>query len=181
MEELNFKTIEILNTVDEIATVKCDTNFNEIRSLYPDRIKDLIKAIKSGNFSWSGDGVLINLGDAEELFDSRVILVSYVAKEGYHVASAKGIVVSLDLQITEELKQEGLARDIIRNIQDARKNIGCDILDKIKVEITGNVPKEWMDYICKETLSSIAVVDHPVSELVIETDDAGSVNVKISK
>lgn len=180
-EELNVKTIEILDTVDEIATVKCDPNFNEIKALYPDRIKDLIKAIKSGSFSWSGDGVLIRLGDAEELFDSRVILVSYVAKEGYHVASAKGIVVSLDLQITEELKQEGFARDIIRNIQEARKIMECDILDKIQIEISGDVPEEWIDYICKETLSSIAMVNRPDYDVDVEADGGKSVNIRIGK
>ena len=117
----------------------------------------------------------------ETLFDSRIILVSYNAKEGYHVASSKDIVVSLDLQLTDELKREGLARDIIRNIQDTRKNIGCDILDRIKIEIVGAVPEEWMEYICKETLSDRTEVSNPITEVIVETDDNDKIVIKVCK
>lgn len=180
MEEMNVKNITILNAVEEIATVKTDPNFNAIKSLYPDKVKDLIKAIKSGQFKWVESGVLVKLDTGEEVFDAGVILVTYIAKEGYHVASDRGIIVSLDLEITDELKKEGLARDIVRNIQDARKNMGCDILDTIKVEISGAAPEEWLDYICKETLAELAKVSEPMASFTIDDEDA-AIEVKISK
>lgn len=180
MEEMNVKNITILNAVEEIATVKTDPNFNAIKSLYPDKVKDLIKAIKSGQFKWVEGGVLVKLDTGEEVFDAGVILVTYIAKEGYHVASDRGIIVSLDLEITDELKKEGLARDIVRNIQDARKNMGCDILDTIKVEISGAAPEEWLDYICKETLAELAKVSEPMASFTIDDEDA-AIEVKISK
>lgn len=180
-EELNVKVIEALSTVEEIATIKYDPNFNEIRLLYPDKIKDLIKQIKMGAFVLGEDGVKITIDGEEALFDSRIILVSYNAKEGYHVASSKDIVVSLDLQLTDELKREGLARDIIRNIQDTRKNIGCDILDRIKIEIVGADLEEWMEYICKETLSDRAEVSDPIAEVMVETDVNDKIVIKVCK
>ena len=180
MEEMNVKNITILSTVEEIATVKTDPNFNVIKALYPDKVKDLIKAIKSGQFKWVEGGVLVKLDSGEEVFDSSVILVSYIAKEGFHVASDRGIIVSLDLEITDELKKEGLARDIVRNIQDARKNMGCDILDTIKVELSSGAPEEWLDYICKETLAVLTTVNEPMASFTIDDDDA-AIEVKISK
>lgn len=181
LEELNVKNITVLNTVEEIATVKTDPNFNAIKTLYPDKVKDLIKAIRSGNFEWAEDGVMVKLDTGAELFDSSVILVTYIAKEGYHVASDRGIVVSLDLEITDDLRKEGLARDIVRNIQDARKNIGCDIMDRIKIEISGDAPAEWMDYICQETLSDIAAISDPVTTITVNDDKGEPIVVKISK
>ncbi|MDE7224318.1 MAG: isoleucine--tRNA ligase, partial [Acetatifactor sp.] len=126
-EELNVKNVEILDEVGDIADVKYAPNFNEIRSRYPDRMAEIIKAVKGGAFRMQGDHVKLQLGDKEESFDAEIILVTYQAKAGQHVASSRRIVVSLDLTLTEELKAEGLARDMVRNIQDARKQIGCEI------------------------------------------------------
>lgn len=180
-EELNVKNVVLLNAVDEIATVKCDPNFNEIRALYPTMIKDLVKAIKSGAYKATEEGVVINVNGEDTVFDSRILLITYVAKEGYHVASDHGIIVSLDLTITEELKREGMARDIIRNIQDARKNLGCDIMDTIKIAVEGNVPQEWLEYICKETLSELVALDEYKTEVCLTDDEGQKITIKIAK
>ena len=60
--------------------------------------------------------------------------------------------VSLDLTVTLELKREGLARERVRHIQEARKQMGCDITDRIVISISGDYPVEWMAYVCRETL-----------------------------
>lgn len=178
-EELNVKSIMALDSVDEIATINYAPNFNEIKALYPNNIKDLIKQIKSGKFEMVEDGVKIDV-EGEQIFDQRIILVSYQAKEGYHVASEMGTVVSLDLTITDELKQEGFARDIIRNIQDARKNIGCGITDRITVQFIGELAEKWVNYICGETLSDVGTVDNPTTEVAVESD-CNKITVKIAQ
>lgn len=180
-EELNVKEVDVLEDVSNIASVKYDPNFNEIREKYPQRIPDIIKAVKSGKFELHDNEVLLTINGNKESFDSSIILVTYLAKEGMHVASNQGIVVSLDLTVTEELKREGLARDIIRNIQDARKQIGCDIMDYIVINIKGNFPDEWTEYICKETLSRIGEVAHPLTTVGIQDDDGTDISIAISK
>ncbi len=175
-EELNIKNIEILNNVNDIATVKYDPNFNVIREKYPTEIPHIIKAVKSGKYEISGDIVTLEInGEVREL-DADIILVTYLAKDGLHVASDREIIVSLDLTITEELKQEGLAREIIRSIQDARKQIGCEIMDNITISLKGEYPKSWVDVICSETLSSVGEIDIP--DTVINIDDIIEVAVK---
>lgn len=153
-EELNVKRVELLDDVSDIADVRYAPDFNEIRRRYPDRISKLIRAVKSGSFRLEGDMVLLQTDGAEERCDAAIILVSYQAREGQHVADSGGIVVSLDLELTKELRDEGYARDIIRNIQDARKQLGCGITDNILLSFEGDVPEQWMEYICKETLGS---------------------------
>lgn len=73
--------------------------------------------------------------------------------------SNDGIVV-LDLQITEELRLEGVARDIIRFTQQTRKEINLDVVDKIEIVLlTGNnlvlgAVEEWKDFISEQTLAN---------------------------
>ena len=175
-EELNIKNIEILNDVNDIATIKYDPNFNVIREKYPRDIPSIIKAVKSGKYAINGDKVTLEINGEQKELDADIILVTYLAKDGLHVASDHEIIVSLDLTITDELKKEGLAREIIRSIQDARKQIGCEIMDNITVSFKGEYPAEWIDTICNETLSSVGDIDTP--DTVINIDDIIEVSIK---
>ena len=152
-EELNVKNVVFVNDASEIAVVKYFPNFNEIKTRYPSLIGRLISEIKNKNFVFCDNGVLVNNIDDKKLFDKEIILVSYEAKNGLPVASEDDYVVSLDLNITKELKEECFAKDIVRSIQDARKEMGCDIMDNIYLKLQGDIPSNWLDYIFKETLS----------------------------
>lgn len=180
-EELNIKNVEIISDVSKIADIKIDPNFNEIRNLYPNEIPLIIKAIKSRKYQIQEDAVLLEINGTFSKYDLRVLLITYNAKNGEHVASKNGTVVSLDLTLTDELKREGLARDIIRNIQDARKQLGCGIMDRIKVSFEGMADEVWCEMICKETLADIATIDTPDVVLNITNDYLDGVVVKIKK
>ena len=178
-EELNVKNVEVLVDVGDIATVQYDPNFNEIRNLYPARIPDIIKAVKSGKFTFSGDNVALDIGGQKEEFSSSIILVKYSAKDGMFVASGSVIVTSLDLTVDDELKREGIAREIVRNIQDARKNAGLEIMDRIVMTFEkGAIPDGWIDYVTGETLSSIGDVKDPIA--VIEIDEEEPLRILIA-
>ena len=158
MEELNIKDLILLEDVNSVAEVKYAPNFNEIKSRYPDRVSDLIKSIKMGKFSLTDNEAILEINGKKEIFPPEIVFVTYLAKPGQHVASAKGIVISLDLTITEELREEGFARDIVRAIQDARRQMNCEIMDNITLKMEGDVPSAWIDYICSETLSKLGTL-----------------------
>lgn len=172
LEELNVKSVELLEEVSDLATVKYDPNYKEIRARYPDRIPEVIGAIKSGRFQLLPDNVLLNIGEEPEVFDAEILLITYQAQEGQHIASNFGVVVSLDLTLTKELKEEGLVRDVIRNIQDARKQLGCDIMDTVQLDLDCRIPPEWVPYICQETLGKLADGDNADMTISV-ADDAG--------
>ncbi len=180
-EELNVKNVEILESVGSVAEVKYAPNFNEIRNRYPDRIPEIIKAVKTGKFELRAEDALLEINGTQESFDAEIILVTYQAKAGQHVASEKGVVVSLDLTLTDELKDEGFARDIVRAVQDARRQMDCAITDEITVEFVGSVPEAWVDYICGETLSNRAEIAEADLTLEITGDDDRAVTVKVKK
>ncbi len=166
-EEINVKNIAFMDNVEELATIKYDPNFNEIRAKYPNDIPFIIQSIKKGTFKFVDGGVEL-AGKVGELFDESIILVTYLSKDGDFVASDRELVVSLDTTITKELADEGLAREVVRSVQDARKQIGCEIMDKIQIQIVGNFPDNWKDYVCHETLSSLAEIPAPTTTIDID-------------
>ncbi len=171
-EELNVKRAVMLNDVGDIATVQYDPNFNEIRRLYPDRIPDIIKAVKSGRFTLKGDVAEVEINGITESLASDVILVKYNARDGMFVASEEGIVVSLDLTVDDELRREGVAREIVRNIQDARKNAGLEIMDRIVIDVvSGALPSGFENYVFTETLSAAGSVAEPIATVEIDEDE----------
>ena len=82
---------------------------------------------KSGSFT---------LSDVE--LDSTDLLIDYAAPEGWAGVADKGTQVMLDAHITPELKAEGLARDVVRLVQDARKSAGFDVADKIVLHLASS-------------------------------------------
>lgn len=182
-EELNVKNVELLNDVSDIATVQIDPNFNAIRSLYPDKIPVIIKAIKTKAFEISGDKVLLNVNGETIEASQDILLTKYIAKDGMFVASQNGIVASLDLTITDELRAEGVAREIIRNIQDTRKKIGCEIMDRIIISVPDveGFPTEWIPYICKETLSDVGEVTDAAASIEVEADNGTVITISVQK
>jgi isoleucyl-tRNA synthetase len=178
-EELNVKRVELLSDVGDIATVKYDPDFNEIRNNFPTKVGDMVRAIKSGAFRLEGEQAVLTIGGSEETFPASVIQVKYLAKDGLFVASDKGIVATLDLTITEELRQEGMARQIVRHIQDERKKQNYAIADRVQIQILeGNVPEQWVEYICGETLSRLAEIQDP--DGIIELAEDG-IKIAIKK
>src|SRR6218665_1891564 len=85
------------------------------------------------------------------------VLISSEDIPGWSVAAEGGVTVALDITLTEELKREGIARDFVNRIQNLRKDMGLEVLDKINVdvekgneEITSAIV-EFKDYISTET------------------------------
>ncbi|GAB2871057.1 isoleucine--tRNA ligase [Streptomyces mayteni] len=87
---------------------------------------ELSAALRAGTASVEVDGERVGLGPDE-------VIITETPREGWSVASDTGATVALDLEITPELRRAGLARDVIRLIQEARKNSGLDVVDRIAV------------------------------------------------
>ena len=83
-------------------------------------------ALREGTASVEVDGETVALSPDE-------VIITETPREGWAVASESGATVALDLEITPELRRAGLARDAIRLIQEARKNSGLDVADRIAV------------------------------------------------
>ncbi|MBQ7884659.1 MAG: isoleucine--tRNA ligase [Clostridia bacterium] len=168
-EELNVKNIEFIDNVNEIATVNYKVNFATVGKTMGNKIPVITKAIKTGNIKLDGGKYYID-GDEQLVLNKEDILVTYVAKSDKPVASDERIVVALDLNITPELKNEGVAREIVRNIQDARKTLELNITDRIQLCLSENCPAVFVDYICKETLADLTSLTANQADFSLETE-----------
>ena len=107
------------------------------------------------------------------------------AKEGYDVTSDGVNFVILDTTITPELKDEGILRDLIRQCQVLRKNIGLDISDRISIEfntteeLTNNIINKYESVISSELLATIEKNNGEVSEYIDE--EGNKFEIKIEK
>ncbi len=77
-------------------------------------------------------------GDTEISLTAEDLLIETVQKEGYHAESGNGITVVLDTNLTDELIEEGFVRELISKIQTMRKDAGFEVMDTIKIYVSGN-------------------------------------------
>ncbi len=180
--EVNVKEIELLDDASGILVKQIKPNFKalgprfgkdmgliskEIQGFSADQINQLDKQ-GTLDIVISGNNVTLSLEDVE--ITSQDI-------EGWLVANSNGITVALDITISEELKNEGIARELVNRIQNIRKDSGFEVTDKIKVQIKRDgiledAVSKNEGYIKSETLTDeLVFVDALENGTEIEFDD----------
>lgn len=154
-EELNVKNLEILKDAENVIRRIVRPNARVLGPKYGSNVQEIIKKAKAGEFVVNEDGS-VKIGDI--VLEGEEVEVGFEGKEGFDVASGGGISVVLDTVITDELKQEGQARDIVRLIQDMRKEAGYNVDDRIYIFVKAegelkDAVARFADYIRKETLA----------------------------
>ncbi|MDF3297089.1 isoleucine--tRNA ligase [Streptomyces tropicalis] len=145
-EELNVASLASLSEVGgSLVDTTAKANFRALGKRFGKRVQDVAKAVagadaaalslalREGTASVEVDGETVSLAPDE-------VIITETPREGWSVASDAGATVALDLEITEELRRAGLARDAIRLIQEARKNSGLDVADRIALRWTSTDP-----------------------------------------
>lgn len=176
-EEINVKNINILNNVDEIANVEYLPNFKTLGSKYGNKMKEISSLIKNNEFKYENNKYILN---NNEILNDEDIIIRYSSKTNDIVANDSEIVLKLDTKLTDELKEEGLAREIVRNIQDTRKNLKLEINDRIYIDLDYNLKEDLKKYVCNETLSTLTKLEEYDNLIKVTSNDI-LVNVKIKK
>jgi isoleucyl-tRNA synthetase len=127
--ELNVKEVRVSSSAEDFAQVEMVPNFKLLGPKYGKDVGKIQALLKQGKFE-RHDGV-VTAGEWKlegDEFEARTR-----AREGFAVADGGGFAVALDTEITPELALEGRARDVIRQIQDMRKDSGFELTDRIRV------------------------------------------------
>ena len=167
--EVNIKEIEFLSPDNNILVKNVKPNFKTLS-------QDEIHAFeKNGGTHLDVDGVDVELTLEDALISTQDI-------PGWAVTSQDDLTVALDMTITDELMQEGLAREIVNRVQNLRKTGGFEVTDRIELLIekndkTNTAVAKYGDYICNETLATITEVD--ALEGVEAEELVEGVNVKL--
>jgi len=183
MSEVNVKTVEFLDDASGVLVKKVKPNFRSLGQKFGPKMKLISAAInqwgqediaaieKAGQYDLAIDGETIQLTIDDVEISSEDI-------PGWSVASEGKTTVALDITISEDLRLEGIARDLVNRIQNLRKDQGLDVQDKIDVLVLTNetIINEALStnktYICEETQAlSLEFVDKLDGADTVEIDD----------
>lgn len=180
LEELNAKVLQKNDNPKELADITYLPNGQKLKEFGRD-IGNIIAQAKQGNIIENKDGTYLVANEFTLTPDQ--IEKRFTAKEGLAADSGPTTLVALNTKITDELKYEGYAREIIRHVQDLRKEAGYDVDDRIilniDTELLDNI-NQHLAYIEDETLSKIKDIDTPDKDESFEIDGQ-SITIKIKK
>lgn len=157
-DELNIKQVICDVAINDRVMKICKPDGKVIGSLFAEATKEIFALAKSGDFIANPDGS-VTVG--AYILPPGSYEISYIKKDqSDDIDVEQGITMLIDRTITPELEREGYARDLIRAIQDARKEANYDIADRIRLELTGSIAEDIINhhgqYIQEETLSTIS-------------------------
>lgn len=180
--EVNVKEIELLDDASGILVKQIKPNFKTLGPRFGKDMGLIAKEIQSFNQEQIAEieknaQINVNLTDKTIILTLSDVEITSQDIEGWLVANDSGITVALDITISPELRQEGIARELVNRIQNIRKDSGFEVTDKIKVSI--QIEKEIKeavianeDYIKSETLThTLEFVDHLENGIDIEFDE----------
>lgn len=143
LTEVNLKAIEYVDNTSGVVVKKAKPNFKKLGAVYGPKMKEISQAVAGLNqdaifeFEVSGKMSLQLNGETIEL-DAEDLTIQSEDIPGWTVASEAGITVALDINVTEDLKKEGFARDFVNRIQNLRKEKGMEVQDKISVVVAAD-------------------------------------------
>jgi isoleucyl-tRNA synthetase len=161
--EVNVREIEYIDDTSGILIKKIKPNFKKLGKEFGPLMKEITEAVGS----LGKDDIAkiekenkypITLKSGRKI-DLALEDVEITSEDipGWSVASDNGITVALDITITDELRKEGIARDIVNRVQNIRKDMGLDVQDKIKIfvedknDLVKSALESNKEYICTET------------------------------
>jgi isoleucyl-tRNA synthetase len=180
--EVNVKEVVLLDDASGVLVKQIKPNFKtlgprfgkdmgliakEIQGFTQEQINELDR---NGSYTLVLSGKSITLAQDDVEISSQDI-------PGWLVANANGITVALDITITEDLRKEGIARELVNRIQNLRKDSGFEVTDKIKVQLekNGNLEEAItanLDYVQSETLTKLLFFEDKIENgTEIEFDD----------
>ena len=193
MDELNVKKIERVSSPEEIMKFSLKPNFKSLGDKYGNEINQIRDLLAETDYaeaaeSLRGEGVisLSNNGSVYEL-SAEDVIVQEDALDGKSAVSEKQLTVAVITELTEELIQEGIVRDMIRSVQNMRKEAGFNVEDRITVfcDAEDDLKKalqSYENYFCNEVLAVNLSYNSAESEFSKKVEIRGQkVNYGISR
>ena len=191
MSEVNIKEIEFLSADNNILVKNVKPNFKTLGKKYGKQMKQIqayftnMSQEEIHQFE-KNNGTHLNVDGVDVELTLEDALISTQDIPGWAVTSEGDLTVALDMTITDELMQEGLAREIVNRVQNLRKTGGFEVTDRIELLIEKNekidaAVEKFGDYICTETLASITKVDALYDVEAEELVEGINVKLKIQK
>ncbi len=163
LSETNIKEIEFINGNESIIKKQIKANFKTLGPKVGNRMKEIATMVNELNqkdivYLEQNGALNLTLPSGDYQLELEDVEVRPEDIEGWLVASVGGLTVALDISISKELKEEGIARELINRIQNLRKDKGFEVTDKIRVLVENHpyiieAVDNNLGYICAEILA----------------------------
>ncbi|HMV13898.1 MAG TPA: isoleucine--tRNA ligase [Chitinophagales bacterium] len=173
LSEVNVKEIEYISDTTGIISKKIKPNFKSLGKKLGSHMKavaEKIQELDNTAIAAFEKNASIDINSNGETFTILISEVEIISDDiqGWLVASNNGITVALDTHISEDLKNEGFAREIVNKIQTERKESNFEVTDKIILHVQNQlvlngILNSYKEYICNETLASDILFSDNVS------------------
>ena len=179
--EVNVKEAEFISDTTGIITKKIKPNFKTLGKVYGKRMKEIASAFAAmdqhvinaiQNAETAGAAYSLNLPEGEVILNPGDYMISSEDMPGWLVASEGALTIALDIEVSEQLRNEGVARELVNRIQNLRKDSGFEVTDKVDVRIyaDGEALEEitaalasYKDYVATQTLA-LSIETGPAAE-----------------
>ncbi len=179
-DELNVDEIDTADELSEVIQFELVPNFSTLGPRLKDRVKDLKPALAeldgaaAAEALEEGRSVTVTLDGEPVALSPEDLQLRVRGQQGFAVSREGGEVVALDLTLDESLRRRGLAREVVRLVQDLRKTSGLDVSDRIRLHVEGlDAIAEHFDFIAREVLATDIVSEPGPGEG--DGDGAGTV------
>ena len=180
MNEVNVKEIDFVEGASDILVKKVKCNFKIMGKKFGPLMKQVAAAVTAmtqeqiAELETAGRLTLDLNGTPAEIEAGEVEIYSEDIP-GWVVANEGVITVALDVTITDELRREGIARELVSKIQNIRKSSGFEITDRIAVTISSDensdaAIEEHKAYICNQVLADSLIIEEPYEGIVLDFD-----------
>ena len=164
-EELNVKDVRFVSEAEELGTWELKPNYRSLGPRFGKRMPKVaaaVAAMDSGHVAEAlreGRTVGLNIDGEEHPLGPDDLQMALQPLEGYQVERAGTHAVALNLELTDELRREGLAREVVHAVQAARKDAGLNVEDRISLSLGGDdalleAVRAHQDYVTSETLAT---------------------------
>jgi isoleucyl-tRNA synthetase len=168
--ELNVKELDFVSEESELVSYAVKPNYRSLGPRFGKRMPQVAAAVGAldpthvAQVMSEGGEVGINVDGDEHALGPDEFTLSLQPLEGYEVEAEAGHAVALQLELDDELRREGLAREIVHAVQNARKEAGLEITDRIALSLGGDeelleAAKEHQPYISGEVLATSVAYD----------------------
>ncbi|MGN6663453.1 MAG: isoleucine--tRNA ligase [Solirubrobacterales bacterium] len=168
--ELNVKELDFVSDESELVSYSAKPNYRALGPRFGKRMPQVAAAVEAldaahvASVLAEGGEIGINVDGADHSLGPDDVTLSLQPLEGYEVEAEAGHAVALQLELDDELRREGLAREIVHAVQNARKDAGLEITDRIDLTLAGDpdllaAAQTHQDYLANEVLATSVSYD----------------------
>lgn len=194
LSEVNVKEMEFLSEDNSVLVKTIKPNFKLLGKRFGPKMKQVAAAVgqlgqEDIRKAEQEQKLVLQIDGEDQELSMEELEISTQDIPGWLVATESGVTVALDVSISEDLKREGIARELVNRIQNLRKDSGLEVTDKIALQIKSHETidaaiQNNLEYICAETLAgSVEMVEKVASDhpLKVEIEEGVETEIAINK